>query len=50
MLSVSSDFIVGFPGETDEDFNALMKLIDDVVLITASALSSARARARLLRI
>lgn len=29
-MSVSSDFIVGFPGETDEDFNALMKLIDDV--------------------
>ncbi|MFZ6771298.1 tRNA (N6-isopentenyl adenosine(37)-C2)-methylthiotransferase MiaB [Undibacterium sp. SXout7W] len=29
-ISVSSDFIVGFPGETDEDFNALMKLIDDV--------------------
>ena len=29
-ISVSSDFIVGFPGETDEDFDALMKLIDDV--------------------
>lgn len=29
-LLVSSDFIVGFPGETDEDFNALMKFIDDV--------------------
>ncbi|MFZ6846873.1 tRNA (N6-isopentenyl adenosine(37)-C2)-methylthiotransferase MiaB [Undibacterium sp. RuRC25W] len=29
-MSVSSDFIVGFPGETDEDFDALMKLIDDV--------------------
>lgn len=29
-ISVSSDFIVGFPGETDEDFNALMKLIDDI--------------------
>ncbi len=29
-LLVSSDFIVGFPGETDEDFNALMKLIDDI--------------------
>lgn len=29
-MSVSSDFIVGFPGETDEDFNSLMKLIDDV--------------------
>ncbi|WP_428717520.1 tRNA (N6-isopentenyl adenosine(37)-C2)-methylthiotransferase MiaB [Undibacterium curvum] len=29
-IAVSSDFIVGFPGETDEDFNALMKLIEDV--------------------
>ncbi len=29
-LLVSSDFIVGFPGETDEDFNNLMKLIEDV--------------------
>ena len=30
-LSVSSDFIVGFPGETDEDFEKTMKLIEDVV-------------------
>ena len=29
-INISSDFIVGFPGETDEDFNALMKLIEDV--------------------
>jgi len=29
-LALSSDFIVGFPGETDEDFARLMKLIDDV--------------------
>jgi len=29
-IAVSSDFIVGFPGETDEDFDALMKLIEDV--------------------
>jgi tRNA-2-methylthio-N6-dimethylallyladenosine synthase len=29
-ISISSDFIVGFPGETDEDFNATMRLIDDV--------------------
>ena len=27
---MSSDFIIGFPGETDADFNATMKLIDDV--------------------
>src|SRR5207245_32704 len=29
-IAVSSDFIVGFPGETDADFEALMKLIDDI--------------------
>jgi tRNA-2-methylthio-N6-dimethylallyladenosine synthase len=29
-IAISSDFIVGFPGETDEDFGKLMKLIDDV--------------------
>ena len=29
-LSLSSDFIVGFPGETDEDFERTMRLVDDV--------------------
>jgi len=29
-LSLSSDFIVGFPGETDLDFAATLKLIDEV--------------------
>jgi len=29
-LSLSSDFIVGFPGETEADFAATMKLIDEV--------------------
>ncbi len=29
-LSLSTDVIVGFPGETDADFEATMKLIDDV--------------------
>ena len=29
-VSISSDFIVGFPGETAADFSATMKLIDDV--------------------
>ncbi|TSE36691.1 tRNA-2-methylthio-N(6)-dimethylallyladenosine synthase [Tepidimonas fonticaldi] len=29
-LSLSSDFIVGFPGETEEDFARLMKLVEDV--------------------
>ena len=27
---MSSDFIVGFPGETEEDFQKMMQLIDDV--------------------
>ncbi len=29
-ISISSDFIVGFPGETDADFGRTMKLIEDV--------------------
>ena len=29
-LAMSSDFIVGFPGETEEDFGKMMRLIDDV--------------------
>ncbi len=29
-ISLSSDFIVGFPGETEQDFLATMKLISDV--------------------
>jgi tRNA-2-methylthio-N6-dimethylallyladenosine synthase len=29
-ISISSDFIVGFPGETEADFEATMRLIDDV--------------------
>ncbi len=29
-ISISSDFIVGFPGETQRDFNATMDLIDEV--------------------
>ncbi len=29
-VSMSSDFIIGFPGETDTDFEATMKLIEDV--------------------
>jgi tRNA-2-methylthio-N6-dimethylallyladenosine synthase len=29
-LCLASDFIVGFPGETEEDFQATMKLIEDV--------------------
>lgn len=29
-ISISSDFIVGFPGETEQDFESTMKLIDDI--------------------
>ena len=29
-ISLSSDFIVGFPGETEQDFAKLMKLVEDV--------------------
>jgi len=29
-ICVSTDIIVGFPGETDEDFEKTMKLVDDV--------------------
>ncbi len=29
-LTVSSDFIIGFPGETDDDFEQTMSLIEDI--------------------
>ena len=29
-IPVSSDFIVGFPGETDEDFQDLLSLVDEI--------------------
>lgn len=29
-ISLSSDFIIGFPGETEEDFEATMKLVTDM--------------------
>ncbi|CAE6498952.1 isopentenyl-adenosine A37 tRNA methylthiolase [Nitrosomonas nitrosa] len=29
-ISISSDFIIGFPGETEADFEATMKLVEDV--------------------
>ncbi len=42
-ISMSSDFIIGFPGETDKDFEATMKLIDDVGFDTSfSFIYSAR--------
>jgi tRNA-2-methylthio-N6-dimethylallyladenosine synthase len=30
-ISMSSDFIIGFPGETDKDFEDTMQLIEDIV-------------------
>ena len=29
-ISLSSDFIIGFPGESEEDFNSTMNLIDEM--------------------
>jgi tRNA-2-methylthio-N6-dimethylallyladenosine synthase len=29
-ISLSTDFIVGFPGETEDDFGRMMKLVEDV--------------------
>jgi len=29
-IALSGDFIVGFPGETDEDFEATLRLVDEV--------------------
>jgi tRNA-2-methylthio-N6-dimethylallyladenosine synthase len=29
-IKLSSDFIIGFPGETDEDFDKLMKLVHEL--------------------
>lgn len=42
-ISLSSDFIIGFPGETAEDFDATMKLIEDIGFDTSfSFIYSAR--------
>ena len=42
-LSLSSDFIVGFPGETDADFESTMDLVDEVGFDTSfSFIYSAR--------
>ncbi len=29
-MTISSDFIIGFPGETEEDFEKTMKLVEDI--------------------
>ena len=44
-ISVSTDFIVGFPGETENDFEQTMKLVDDVNFDQSFSSSTASARA-----
>jgi len=34
-IALSSDFIVGFPGETEADFEATVKLVEDVTFVQA---------------
>jgi tRNA-2-methylthio-N6-dimethylallyladenosine synthase len=34
-IAFTSDFIVGFPGESDEDFHATMQLVDEVAFLAA---------------
>jgi tRNA-2-methylthio-N6-dimethylallyladenosine synthase len=42
-ISISSDFIIGFPGESEDDFTATMKLIEQVGFDTSfSFIYSAR--------
>lgn len=41
-LGFSSDFIVGFPGETDEDFQATMDMVDKVGYIQAFSFKYSR--------
>lgn len=42
-ISISSDFIIGFPGETEKDFEATMKLIQDIEFdVSFSFIYSAR--------
>ena len=42
-ISLSSDFIIGFPGETEQDFHATMRLIEEVGFDTSlSFIYSAR--------
>jgi tRNA-2-methylthio-N6-dimethylallyladenosine synthase len=45
-ISLSSDFIVGFPGETEQDFEALMNLIAEIGFDQSSVLSTARDQER----
>ena len=44
-LALSSDFIVGFPGETDDDFAATMALVEEVNYAQAFSFKYSRAPA-----
>jgi tRNA-2-methylthio-N6-dimethylallyladenosine synthase len=41
-LALSSDFIVGFPGESDADFDATMRLVDEVGFASAFSFKYSR--------
>lgn len=41
-IALSSDFIVGFPGETDEDFEATLALVDEVGFASSFAFKYSR--------
>ena len=41
-IALSSDFIVGFPGETDEDFRATMRLVEEVEFASAFSFKYSR--------
>jgi len=41
-LALSSDFIVGFPGETDEDFEATMRMVREVTYAQAFSFKYSR--------
>jgi tRNA-2-methylthio-N6-dimethylallyladenosine synthase len=45
-ISISSDFIVGFPGETERDFEQTLQLIEDIGFDQSSASSTPAGRAR----
>jgi len=41
-ISISSDFIVGFPGETEQDFAATLALVDEIRFDTSFSFSYSR--------